>query len=84
LDREAALRHIVAVLSPYLGPTMAEASTRVQCEKLGIEGVTMSEEQLEVLLAKLKGGLTVFVGREQTTGIVEQIRGALGASERGA
>jgi hypothetical protein len=77
MDRINALARIVEVLSPYLGATMAEASTRAQCEKLGIEGATLSDEQLEALLAKLKGGLVVFVGREQTAGIVEKIRGAL-------
>ena len=38
----------------------------------------MSDDQLEALLAKLKGGLAVFVGREQTAEIVEKIRGSLG------
>jgi hypothetical protein len=80
MDRQDALTRIVTVLSPYLGATMAEASTRAQCEKLGIEGATMSDEQLEALLAKLRGGLAVFVGREQAAGIVLKMRGALGGT----
>jgi len=73
----------VTILSPFLGVTMAEASTRAQCLKLGIEGASMTDEQLEALLARLKSGLAVFVGREQTAGIVEKIRAALGATAEG-
>ena len=63
LEREAALLRIVTVLQPYLGATMAAASTRAHCEKLGIAPGPISVEQVEALLAKLKGGLSVFVGR---------------------
>ena len=85
MDKEAAFARIVAVLSPYLGATMAEASIRAHGQKLGIEGPTLSAPQLEALLAKLRGGLAVFVGREQTAVIVEKIRSSLGeGAESGA
>ena len=78
MDKESAFARIVTVLSPYLGATMAEASIRAHGQKLGIEGATLSPPQLEALLAKLRGGLAVFVGREQTAVIVEKIRSSLG------
>lgn len=59
---------------------MAAASTRAHCEKLGIAPGPISAEQIEALLAKLKGGLSVFVGREQAGTVVEEIRGSLAAS----
>ena len=80
MDKEATFARIVAVLSPYLGATMAEASIRAHGQKLGIEGTTLDPEQLEALLAKLRGGLAVFVGREKTAAIVSRIRESLGAS----
>lgn len=78
MDTEATYARIVTVLSPYLGTTMAEASIRAHGQKLGIEGGTLSAPQLEALLAKLRGGLAVFVGRDQTAAIVEKIRRSLG------
>ena len=80
MEREAALERIVTVLQPYLGATMAAASTRAHCEKLGIAPGAISAEQVEALLAKLKGGLAVFVGREQAGKVVEEIRGSLAAA----
>jgi hypothetical protein len=80
VDKEATFARIVAVLSPYLGGTMAEASIRAHGQKLGIDGTTLDPEQLEALLTKLRGGLAVFVGREKTAAIVSRIRESLGAS----
>ena len=79
MERLAAVAHIVNVLAPYLGPTMAEASARVQCEKLGITGEAISAAQVEALIAKLASGLAVFVGRDTATTVVGEIRGRLAA-----
>ena len=78
MERIAAITKIVTVLQPYLGATMAEASTRAHCEKLGIAGQVVSVEQLEALLAKLGSGLSVFVGREQSVKVMSEIRNSLG------
>jgi hypothetical protein len=80
MDREAALARIVAVLKPYLGATMAEAATRTHCEKLGLAGNLVSAEQLEALLGRLASGLAVFVGREKTAQVVEEIRQSLASA----
>jgi len=78
MEKGAALTKIVTVLQPYLGATMAEASTRAHCEKLGIAGEVVSAEQLAALLTKLGSGLSVFVGREQSGKVMNEIRDALG------
>jgi len=77
LEQKATLQVIVAVLQPYLGATMAEASARAHCEKLGIGSGPLSGEQLEALLGKLRGGLAVFVGREKAERIMGEIRSSL-------
>ena len=79
MERTAVVAEIVKVLSPYLGATMAEASTRTHCEKLGILGPAISVEQADALIGKLASGLAVFVGREKTAVVVQEIRKALGA-----
>ena len=79
MERTTVGAEIVKVLSPYLGATMAEASTRTHCEKLGIVGQAMSTEQTDALIGKLASGLAVFVGREKAAGVVQEIRKALAA-----
>lgn len=68
---------IAAVIAPYVGTTMASTAVQAQARKLGFDG-HMSPEQVEALLARLGGGLTVFVGREKSVAIVEEARQALG------
>lgn len=77
MEKDAAVAQIVRVLSPYLGATMAEASARTHCEKLGITGKEMSAEQTDALISKLGTGLAVFVGREKSKAIVQEIRRAV-------
>jgi hypothetical protein len=73
---------IARVLAPYLGATMAEASTRTYCQRLGIDEGELAPEQAEALVGKLASGLAVFVGREKTAGVVTEIRRALQLSGR--
>jgi len=77
MERDAVVSQIVRVLSPYLGATMAAASARAHCEKLGIVGQSMSAEQAEALIGKLASGLAVFVGREKSAVVVGEIRRAV-------
>jgi hypothetical protein len=77
MEKDAVVAQIVKVLSPYLGPTMAEASARTHCEKLGIAGKEMTTEQTEALIGKLGTGLAVFVGREKSRAVVLEIRQAV-------
>jgi hypothetical protein len=68
---------IARVLAPYLGATMAHASTQTYCERLGIEDGELAPDKAEALLGKLASGLAVFVGREKTAVVVAEIRRAL-------
>ena len=77
MEKDAVVAQIVKVLSPYLGPTMAEASARAHCQKLGIVGKEMTDEQLDALIVKFGTGLSVFVGREKSGTVVNEIRRAL-------
>jgi hypothetical protein len=65
---------IIKVLAPYLGESMARASTRGVCDKLGLRGDAMSAEEAEALVAKLASGLRVFVGREKADQVVVEMR----------
>jgi hypothetical protein len=77
MQTSAVLETIIRVLSPYLGESMARASTRGVCEKLGMSGDSMRPEETEALVAKLASGLRVFVGREKADQAVEEIRRGL-------
>ena len=81
MEKVAVVAQIVQVLSPYLGATMAEASARAHCEKLGIAGATITAEQAEALIAKIASGLAVFVGRDKAATVAQEIRKALGTEE---
>jgi hypothetical protein len=78
MEKVAVVAQIVQVLSPYLGATMAEASARAHCEKLGIAGATITAEQAEALIGKIASGLAVFVGRDKAATVTQEIRKALG------
>jgi hypothetical protein len=80
LKTDQVLAELARVLSPYVGATMAEASTRAHCQKLGLVGPTVDSQQVEALIAKLGSGLAVFVGRQKSVAIVEEMRRALAAA----
>jgi hypothetical protein len=72
---------VVGVIAPYIGDTMARSAAEAHCQKLGIAGGTMSHDQVEALLAKLGGGLNIFLGRDKSAAVIAEIRGALAALE---
>jgi hypothetical protein len=76
-----AVEKIVAVVSPYLGETMAQAAARAHCQKLGIvvDGSEITREQLDALVKKVAQGLNIFVGREKAAIVVQQIHAAMAA-----
>jgi hypothetical protein len=78
---EEAIHTIVRVVSPYVGETMARSATTAHCKKLGI-GTEMGKEQLDALLSRLGSGLNIFLGREKSSRVVDELRKAMGA--RGA
>jgi hypothetical protein len=68
---------IVRVLAPYLGPNMARAIARAECDKLGIGGASVSDAQAASLASSLRPGLHVFVGRDHTERILRELSTAL-------
>jgi hypothetical protein len=74
---------IVPILAPYIGDTMARSATEAHCQKLGIAGDRVSPEQVEALLAKLSGGLNIFLGRETSAAVMADVRKALASRESG-
>jgi hypothetical protein len=71
----------VKVMAPYIGDTMARSATEAHCQKLGITGSAVSSEQVDALLAKLGGGLNIFLGRDKSASVVAEARQALAARE---
>jgi hypothetical protein len=68
---------LASVLAPYLGETMARASARTHCDKLGIRDDEVTGEQVEALIGKLASGLNVFVGREKAAGVLGEMKKAV-------
>jgi len=64
---------IARILSPYLGQTMARASVRAHYQRLGLVGSRLDDDQVSTLVQKIHAGLNVFVGREKSARIVEDL-----------
>jgi hypothetical protein len=68
-----ALEAITRAMAPYIGETMARASTLAHCRKLGIGEPSVKAAEIEALLQGLSNGLNVFVGRARSA---EAVRSA--------
>jgi len=68
---------VVAVLSPYLGDTMARSSVRAHCTRLGISEPTMTDEQADALAERLEAGLRVFLPKSRCLLVAGRLRKAL-------
>ena len=77
MEATRAVGVMVQVMGPYIGETMARSAADAHCQKLGISGGQISPEQLEALLAKLGGGLNIFLGRDKSKSVIEEVRSAL-------
>jgi hypothetical protein len=80
---ERAFDAIIRVLSPYLGDNMARAAVQSQREKLGLADQPLGAKDLEGFLDRLGPGLVVFVGREKTQRILDQVRVAVAPMTKG-
>jgi hypothetical protein len=82
LQTSVVVAHVVDVLHPYIGETMARSSARAHCARLGIPPTgTMTEEQAEALVARLASALKVFLPKEKCVMLVARLRRALGLVE---
>lgn len=64
---------VVRALAPYVGATMASASVRGLCEKLGLDGTKLGPPQVQGLIDALAPGLHVYVGKEKARTVIQQI-----------
>lgn len=78
LETQVVVAHVVDVLHPYIGETMARSSARAHCAKLGIppDG-TMTLEQAEAIVVRLAAALKVFLPKEKCVMVVARLRRAL-------
>lgn len=77
-DKQRVLAVIEERITPFIGHKMAEASTRVHCQKLGIVEAKVSPEKVEALVDKIGKAMLVFVGKEKADQIVKEIRQSIG------
>ena len=77
------LDSIAGVLSPYLGKLMARASAGAHFKDLAIDGELVDRQKVEALVEKVGKGLNLFLGRDRSKGVVEEIRRALESLGRG-
>jgi len=71
------LEATAAVVSRYLGETMARSAIKAHCDKLQIEGARILPEQIEAFGSQDRDGPHIFVGREKATAAVAEMHGAI-------
>lgn len=64
---------ITRAMAPYVGDTMARASTLAHARRLGIGGPTVEPTDVEALLQGISNGLNVFLGKVRSA---EAVRSA--------
>ena len=67
------------LLAPFIGESMARSSVTMHCQKLGINGDAVSDEQLAQLIEQLGLAMRVFVGADKADALAADIRAALDA-----
>ena len=82
LQTTEVLDTIVKVITPYLGKSMAQSAATAHCGKLGITGDQMDLEQMESLTNRIKLALNIFIGREKSQAVVDEINYILIKSRR--
>jgi hypothetical protein len=76
-EKKKVLQVVEDRIAPLIGETMARASTLVQCQKLGIAQDEISTDEVESLLGRIGQAMLVFVGKEKTERILEDIHASL-------
>jgi hypothetical protein len=64
---------VVRALAPYVGATMASASVRGLCEKLGLDAAKLGQAEVKGLIDALAPGLHVYVGKEKARTVIQEI-----------
>ena len=73
MQASVALAKIAAMIAPYIGALMARSSIDMHSKRLGI-GDTIDGGQIDQLLRQLSLGLTIFIGRDKTETVMNEIR----------
>ena len=71
------LQTIHAGLSPYVGKLMARTAAEAHCRELGFYGAALDPQQIETLLQKIRLGLVIFLGKEKTDAVVQEMQKAI-------
>jgi hypothetical protein len=78
-QRVDVLSTIVRGLTPYVGATMARASTHGVSEKLRLSRAELTGAEARTLVDALAPGLAVFIGRDKSRTVIEEIWAAVDA-----
>ncbi len=71
--RERVVTLVVGAIAPYVGATMAGASVRGFCTRLGLDVPVLDRDQVTRLLEALAPGLDVYVGKDKGAIILREI-----------
>ena len=71
------LTRIADNITPYIGTMMARSSIDMHCKRLGIAGEVIDRNQVDQLLLQLSLGLNIFIGRDKTEAVIQEIRGGM-------
>lgn len=73
LSAHRVVETIRKTIAPFVGDTMARASTDTLSRKAGFDGPLVTEAQALALIEKVGQGLNIFVGRDKAGQVQEQI-----------
>lgn len=68
---------IATVLTPYLGRSLGESSSRMYVERLGARADACGPAELDQLSQWIAPGLKVFVGPQRAAQVLDELNGAL-------
>ncbi|MDA8018611.1 MAG: hypothetical protein MPN21_14315 [Thermoanaerobaculia bacterium] len=68
---------VVGLLGPVVGSSMAQAAVEGHCRILEIDGSEISAEKIEMLIDRLRQGMTIFVGPEKAQELATALRDEL-------
>lgn len=74
MNKKPVIEVIVEAITPYVGSTMARSSIDLHCQRLGIKADSRDNDQVDKLLHQVGLGLNIFIGRDKTTAVMQQIR----------
>jgi hypothetical protein len=75
------LRVIHEELSPYVGRLMASTAAAAHCRELGFHGAVLERPQVDLLLQKLQLGLIIFLGKDKTQTVIQDVQRAIARLE---